>query len=77
MKKTDNESVKVQGKASIVVVSSTGKPLKRKLENDKIDSNDVCIIDDDMPAKRMTQMIDNSEITITAIPKVIHDDKHT
>lgn len=78
--KKDNEEVtKVSGKTSIMT-TSTGKTLKRKHEDDavKIDADDICVINDDVPEKKKFA-VDNlstetkSEITITPIPKVTEE----
>jgi hypothetical protein len=77
--------VKVQSKANIVVVT-TSKPLKRKLDSgeknngaggDDDEDDDVCIIDVDSPEKKFGPMLlaDHSEISITPIRKASADDK--
>ncbi|KAG5684113.1 hypothetical protein PVAND_013358 [Polypedilum vanderplanki] len=74
---TKKNSVKVQSKANIVVVS-TSKPLKRKLDFSGKGNDDVCIIDDDNNLdKKFAPMLlnDNSEISIVPIRKSSADGK--
>lgn len=60
----EEELIKIQGKASIVV---TAKALKRKLESEFINKEES---DDDCPQKKIAPLLENAEITITPIQKV-------
>lgn len=69
----NEENVKVQGKASIVLVN-TAKPLKRKHENDAGKSNSTDVLDDEGAQKKFAPFLsDKNEITITPIRKVSDD----
>ena len=74
--KKDEEGTKPAGKTSIMT-TSTGKTLKRKHDDDvvKFDSDDVCVINDDIQEKKKFAAENlaadtKSEITITPISKV-------
>lgn len=69
------EGAKPTGKTSIMT-TSTGKTLKRKHDDDivKIDSDEVCIIADNVSEKKSVAE-PTSEITITAIPKATAAEK--
>lgn len=70
----NEEGTKAAGKTSIMT-TSTGKTLKRKHDDDivKIDSDDVCIITDDVVPEKKIVAEPKSEITITPIPKASVD----
>lgn len=70
------EGAKPTGKTSIMT-TSTGKTLKRKHDDDivKIDSDEVCIIADDVVSEKKSVAETTSEITITAIPKATAAEK--
>ncbi|CAH1718067.1 unnamed protein product [Chironomus riparius] len=77
MNGTTNEenNVKVQGKASIVLVN-TAKSLKRKHDNDADKSNSTDVLDDEGAQKKFAPFLgDKNEITITPIRKISADDK--
>ena len=73
--KNEETNVKVQGKASIVLVN-TVKSLKRKHDNDADKSNSTDVLDDEGAQKKFAPFLgDKNEITITPIRKVSADDK--
>jgi hypothetical protein len=73
--KNEETNVKVQGKASIVLVN-TAKSMKRKHDNDADKSNSTDVLDDEGAQKKFAPFLgDKNEITITPIRKVSADDK--
>jgi uncharacterized membrane protein YkoI len=71
----NDDKMKVQGKASIVMVS-TSRPLKRKLDLDGDQDDNDDVDDDDINSKilasesKIIPFLKNSEITLTRIPKI-------
>lgn len=70
IKKNGDEGFKPSGKTSIMT-TSTGKTLKRKHDDDVLKNEEVSLVENSAPSKKlaMESLETKSEITITPIPK--------